>query len=171
MKMPSPIHLQKWIDTYKDELLPPIGNKVVWTDAEFVVMVVGGPNSRKDFHVDPGPEFFYQLRGDIDLRVVEKGKIKSIKINEGEMFCLPPGMPHQPIRPKNTLGLVIERRRKPNEKEFFLWFCESCNKKLAEFKVLVKRIDKDLPGILEKFYRNEKKRTCKHCSHVMMPPA
>jgi 3-hydroxyanthranilate 3,4-dioxygenase len=171
MMIPSPVHLQQWIDTYKNELLPPIGNKVVWANSELIVMVVGGPNSRKDFHVDPGPEFFYQLKGDIQLRVVEKGKIKNISIREGEMFCLPSKMPHQPIRPKNTLGLVIERKRKPTEKESFQWYCESCSKKIAQVNVLVKKIDQDLPGILATFYKNEKKRTCKHCGHVMVPPA
>ena len=171
MKMPNPVHLQEWIEKHRKDLKPPIGNKIVWENAEFVVMMIGGPNSRKDFHIDPSPEFFHQIEGDIIIRVIEKGKPKDIHVKEGEMFLLPSKIPHLPIRPKNTLGLVVERKRKPSEKENFVWFCENCNKQLAQHRVFVKNLDKDLPAILEKFYKDEKKRTCKHCGHVMIPPA
>lgn len=170
MKIPSPVHMKQWIEKYRKELRPPIGNKVVWEDHELVVMMIAGPNSRKDFHIDPSPEFFYQVEGDITLRVIEKGKQKDIVVREGEMFLLPSKVPHHPIRPADTLGLVIERKRKPTEKENFVWFCEKCKKQLAQYKVFVKSIDKDLPGILADFYKNETKRTCKHCGHVMIPP-
>lgn len=171
MKMPDSVHLKGWIEKHRNDLKPPIGNKIVWENAEFVVMMIGGPNSRKDFHVDPSPEFFHQIEGDIILRVIEKGKQKDIHVREGEMFLLPSKVPHMPIRPKNTLGLVVERKRKPTEKEHFLWFCEKCKKQLAQHKVFVKNLEKDLPAVLENFYGNKTKRTCKHCGHVMIPPA
>ena len=103
-----------------------MGNKQVFTDSEFIIMVVGGPNSRKDFHVDPGEEFFYQLEGGITLATMQDGKRVDIPIGEGEIFLLPPGMPHSPRRPANTVGLVIERTRRPGERDGFQWYCENC---------------------------------------------
>jgi len=58
-------NFKRWIDEHRHLLKPPVGNKLVFTDSEFIIMVVGGPNARRDFHVDPGEEFFYQLEGGI----------------------------------------------------------------------------------------------------------
>ena len=102
-------NFKRWIDEHRQQLLPPVGNKLVFTDSEFIIMVVGGPNARRDFHVDPGEEFFYQLEGGITLATVQDGKRVDVAIGEGEIFLLPPNMPHSPRRPANTVGLVIER--------------------------------------------------------------
>ena len=112
MPIMPPLNIKRWIDEHRELLKPPVGNKMLWQDSEFMVMVVGGPNQRKDFHVEDGEEFFFQLEGDITLRIIEDGKTREIPIREGEMFLLPPGIPHSPQRPANTVGLVIERRRK-----------------------------------------------------------
>ncbi len=109
-----------------------MGNKLVFTDSEFIIMVVGGPNSRRDFHVDPGEEFFYQLEGGITLATVQDGKRVDVAIGEGEIFLLPPNMPHSPRRPANTVGLVIERTRRPGELDGFQWYCENCGTRLYE---------------------------------------
>ena len=123
-----PINLKAFINQNRDLLKPPVGNKMVWQNAEFLVMVVGGPNQRKDFHVEDGEEFFFQIEGDITLRIIEGGQIREIPIREGEMFLLPPGIPHSPQRPANTVGLVIERQRADQEQDHLRWFCENCGK-------------------------------------------
>jgi 3-hydroxyanthranilate 3,4-dioxygenase len=115
--MPGPLHLKTWIDENRHLLKPPVGNKLVWKDTEFNVMIVGGPNTRKDYHVDPGEEFFYQVEGDMVLKVIEDGKPRDIAIREGEMFLLPAGVPHSPQRFPNTVGMVVERARRPEERD------------------------------------------------------
>ena len=95
-------------------------------------MVVGGPNTRKDFHVDEGEEFFYQIEGDMVLNIFKNNKIENIRIKEGNIFLLPPRVPHSPQRFENTVGLVIERKRRDNELDGFQWYCDSCNHLLYE---------------------------------------
>ena len=87
-------NFKRWIDEHRHLLKPPVGNKLVFTDSEFIIMVVGGPNARRDFHVDPGEEFFYQLEGGITLATVQDGKRVDVPIGEGEIFLLPPNVPH-----------------------------------------------------------------------------
>ncbi len=167
----APINLKRWIDEHRDLLKPPVGNKMVWQDSEFMVMVVGGPNQRKDFHVEDGEEFFYQIEGDISLRVIADGGVKEIPIREGDMFLLPAGIPHSPQRPANTVGLVIERRRKEGEKDHLRWFCDNCGKELFDSEFQLVDLGKQLKPIIEGFYATEGLRTCKHCGHVMKVPA
>src|SRR5579883_1017160 len=109
----STLNLQKWIDEHRHLLKPPVGNKMIWKDREFIIMVIGGPNSRTDYHSNGGEEFFYQLEGDMVLKLIEDGKPHDLNIKEGEIFLLPPNVPHSPRRPPNTIGLVIERKRRP----------------------------------------------------------
>lgn len=165
-----PINFQKWIDEHRHLLKPPVGNQCI-VDGDLIVMVVGGPNARKDYHYDEGAEFFYQIEGDITLKVIEEGKPKDININAGEMFYLPPNVPHSPQRPANTIGLVVERKRDENEIDGFQWYCEKCGTKLYEEFVKLDDIVKQLPPIFERFYNNLEHRTCKKCGTVMEPPA
>ena len=166
-----PINLKRWVDEHRDLLKPPVGNKMVWQDSEFMVMVVGGPNQRKDFHVEEGEEFFYQIEGDITLRVIEGGGVKEIPIRQGDMFLLPAGIPHSPQRPAHTVGLVIERRRKEGEKDHLRWFCDNCGQELFDSEFQLVDLGKQLKPIIEGFYAAEGLRTCKHCGHVMTVPA
>jgi len=166
-----PFNFQKWIDEHRHILKPPVGNAQVFKDnQDFIVMVVGGPNSRKDFHYDEGEEFFYQIQGDINVRIIEDGKPVDVPVKEGEIFLLPAKVPHLPQRPANTIGLVIERYRQPGEQDGFLWFCENCGEKLYEEYLEVTDIVKQLPEVMNKFYASEDKRTCKNCGTVMEPP-
>jgi 3-hydroxyanthranilate 3,4-dioxygenase len=165
------INLKHWIDENRQWLKPPVGNKLVFEDAEFIVMVVGGPNARKDFHVDEGEEFFYQVEGDIVVRVVENGAPRDIPVREGEVFLLPPRVPHSPQRPANTVGLVIERKRAEGELDGFQWYCEQCGNKLYEEFVVLTDIVKQLPPIFERFYANEQNCVCKRCGTRMLRPA
>ncbi|HZH88421.1 MAG TPA: 3-hydroxyanthranilate 3,4-dioxygenase [Chitinophagaceae bacterium] len=171
MKVTRPFHLLKWIEEHKDQLKPPVGNIQVYKEAEdFIVMVVGGPNSRKDFHYNETEELFYQLQGDIVVRIIEEGKIVDIPIKEGEMFLLPPKVPHSPQRKADTIGLVIEKVRSEDMEDAFSWYCESCSNLLYEEFLPVKDIVKQLPPVMEAFYADVEKRTCSKCGHVMEPP-
>ncbi len=165
------INFQKWIDDHRHLLKPPVGNKMVFEDTEdFIVMVVGGPNARKDFHYNEGEEFFYQLEGDITLRVMDGDKQVDIPIRQGEIYLLPPKVPHSPQRPANTVGLVIERKRREGEKDGLMWFCEKCGNKLYDEYFKLENIVSQLPPIMERFYQSEVLRTCKKCGTVMQPP-
>jgi len=166
--MPSlqPINFKKWIDEHRHLLKPPVGNAQVWADREFMVTVVGGPNSRTDFHINQGEEFFYQLEGDITLRVLVDGKKEDIPIREGEIFLLPPNVPHSPQRPPNTVGLVLERKRQQNEQDSFLWVCDKCGEKLYQESLYVSNLVTQLPPIFARYWGNPENTTCKKCGHT-----
>lgn len=167
----KPINLKAFVQEHRDLLKPPVGNKMVWQNSEFLVMVVGGPNQRKDFHIEDGEEFFFQIEGDITLRIMEDGKARDIPIREGEMFLLPAGIPHSPQRPANTVGLVIERQRSEVEDDHLRWFCEHCGEVLYDSSFHLEDLGKQLKPIIETFYAREDLRTCKNCGKVMQVPA
>ncbi len=166
---PGPFNFKQWIDEHRHRLKPPVGNQVVWPDGEFIIMVVGGPNKRKDYHYNETAEFFYQLEGDMVLRIMDEGKPREIPIREGEIFLLPPRVPHSPQRFENTVGLVVEVKRPPGMMDALRWYCENCHRLLHEEKFYLKDIVKELPILFERFYSDEEKRTCKSCGHVMAP--
>ena len=171
MAVAAPFNFKKWIDENRHLLKPPVGNQQVYKDnKDFIVMVVGGPNSRKDYHYNEGEEFFYQLEGDIQVKIIENDKPRTIEIKEGEIFLLPGGVPHSPQRPANTVGLVIERYRQDGEKDGFIWLCENCDNKLYEEYFEMTDIVKQLPEVMKNFYGDIEKRTCKKCGTVMEPP-
>lgn len=169
--MHKPFNFQGWIDEHRHELKPPVGNKQVFLDNDdFIVMVVGGPNGRKDYHWEEGEELFYQLEGDITVRIMnDEGKPEDIVIREGEMFLLPPRIPHSPQRPAGSVGLVIERYRRESENDKLMWFCENCNHKLHEATFEMTDIVKQLPVVINAFMDDEEKRTCDKCGTVMNP--
>ena len=153
--MIPPINFKKWINDNRELLKPPVCNKVVYEDTEFIIMVVGGPNTRKDYHVDEGEEFFYQLEGKMTLRIIEDNKPKDIHINEGEIFLLPSKVPHSPQRYENSVGLVIERKRTEHELDGFQWYCDKCGNLLYEKFFPLKDIEKDLPIVFNEFWSNK----------------
>ena len=165
-----PFNFKKWIDENRHLLKPPVNNKVVYKDAEFIVMVVGGPNSRKDYHYNDSEEFFYQLEGQAIVKIQENGKAVDVPLNEGDIFLLPPKVPHNPKRFANSIGLVMERRRRENERDGLLWFCENCNHKLYEAYFSLHDITKQFQDTFKFFYENKDLRTCKECGSVMEPP-
>ena len=169
-QMIPPINFKQWIEDNRKLLKPPVGNKCVYEDAEFIIMVVGGPNARKDYHFEEGEEFFYQIEGDITLKVIDNGEPKDIPIREGEIFLLPPRTPHSPQRPADTVGLVVERKRLEKEMDAFMSFCESFNAKLYEEFFPLTNIVDDLPPILNRYWENEEHRTCDACGAVMEQP-
>lgn len=171
MAIQRPFNLNKWIEENRHLLKPPVGNQTVYKNTgDFIVMVVGGPNSRKDFHYNESEELFYQLEGDIVVRIVEDGKPVDIPIKAGDMFLLPGKVPHSPQRTAGSVGLVIEKVREGGEIDGFLWFCEHCGEKLYEEYFELTDIVTQLPPVMERFYSDADKRTCKNCGHVMEPP-
>ncbi len=156
------INLKNWIAENRQLLKPPVGNKCVWENREFIVMIVGGPNTRTDYHVNLSEEFFYQLEGDIVLKVIDNGKPLDISIKEGEIFLLPANTPHSPRRPANTVGLVIERQRKETEIDALQWYCEKCGEKLYEEQFKLTDITGQFQPIFERFF-NSDAGTCKKC--------
>jgi 3-hydroxyanthranilate 3,4-dioxygenase len=169
-KLVSPLNFKAWIEENRHLLKPPVGNKVVWNDTDFIVMVVGGPNSRKDYHYNETPEFFYQIEGDIVLKIIDNGTPKDVHIKEGDIYVLPPKVPHSPQRGANTVGLVIEYKRPEGMKDALLWFCESCTTKLYEEDFTLDNIETDMPKIFDNYYGDEGKRVCPNCGALMQPP-
>jgi 3-hydroxyanthranilate 3,4-dioxygenase len=164
-------NFRDWIDRHREALKPPVCNAQVFTESEFIIMVVGGPNSRADYHDDPGEEFFYQLEGDMLLRTIQEDRLVEIPIRAGEILLLPKHVPHSPQRFANTVGLVIERQRKPAERDGFLWYCDRCHRQLFAEYLHVSDIVIQLPPIFDRFYASLEHRTCKHCGYVTPPRA
>ena len=169
MPLPAAFNLQAWIDEHRHLLKPPVGNKCI-VQEDFVVMVVGGPNARTDYHFEEGPEWFYQLEGEMVLKIQEDGAVRDIPIKAGEMFYLPPRVPHSPQRMADSVGLVIERKRLPHEQDALMWFCVQCNHGLFEEFFHLKDIEQDFFRIFEVFYRSEALRTCTNCGTLNPRP-
>ena len=170
MSLLPPLDLQRWIDDNRHQLKPPVGNKCI-VDGDFIIMIVGGPNARTDYHYDEGPEFFYQLEGEMVLKVQDDGQARDIPIRAGELFYLPPRTPHSQQRMPASIGLVIERKRLPQEKDGLLWFCENCNHKLYEEFFVLDDIEQDFPPVFDRFYGSRDARTCDECGHLNPAPA
>jgi len=156
MPTAPPFNLRRWIDQNRDLLKPPVGNKLLFEDSAFIIMAVGGPNSRKDFHHDPSEEFFFQIEGDMVLKTVQD--------------LLPADVPHSPQRPAGSVGIVVERRRASHELDGFSWYCENCGNPLYLERVAVSNIETQLPEIFSRFYRSLQHRTCSVCGTVMQAP-
>ena len=162
-------NLQQWIDEHRHLLKPPVGNKCI-VDGDFIVMVVGGPNARTDYHFEDGPEWFYQLEGEMLLKLQVDGKVVDVPIHAGEMFYLPPHIAHSPQRMPDSIGLVIERKRLPNEQDALMWFCENCNEKLFEQFFHLENIETQFSVVFATFYSSKILRTCNNCGVVHALP-
>ncbi|OFZ97475.1 MAG: 3-hydroxyanthranilate 3,4-dioxygenase [Betaproteobacteria bacterium RIFCSPLOWO2_02_67_12] len=161
-------NFSQWIERHAHLLKPPVGNKQVFMEAEdLIVMVVGGPNARTDYHDDPYEEFFYQLRGNMVLRVIEDGRPRDVPIREGEILLVPGHVRHSPQRPEpGSVGLVVEKIRPAGVQDGFEWFCPGCHALLHRIEVHVKDIAADLPPLFERFYSSAAARTCANCGRV-----
>jgi len=163
--IPSPLNLKKWIADHADQLKPPVGNAQIWEDGEFLVTVVGGPNRRTDYHDDPAEEFFFQLEGDMVLRVIEDGRPRDIAIRQGEVLLLPPHVRHSPQRAAGTVGLVIERKRRPGEIDAFEWYCAKCHTRVHRREVALRSLVDDLPPVFAEYYESVANGHCPACGH------
>lgn len=164
----KPFNFQRWIEEHEHLLKPPVSNRQLFDQQTgMVIMIVGGPNQRVDFHDDPAEEFFYQLKGDMVLKIAENGKLYDVPIREGEVFLLPPNVLHSPQRPQEgSVGLVVEGQRLDGQKDGFEWFCFGCGMQVHRVEVVVTDIVKDLPPLFDAFYNDEAARTCGGCGAV-----
>jgi 3-hydroxyanthranilate 3,4-dioxygenase len=166
--MDNPINFPDWLSENQHLLKPPVGNKQLFpTGDDFIVMIVGGPNQRTDFHVDPYEEYFYQIKGNMHVKVMTGQGPQDVHITEGNMWVLPRNTPHSPQRPEvGSVGLVVERVREEGTLEKFQWYCPNCNNLVHEVELQVRSIVDDLPPLFQAFYDDEKARTCAHCGTV-----
>ncbi|HEX9443530.1 MAG TPA: 3-hydroxyanthranilate 3,4-dioxygenase [Candidatus Binatia bacterium] len=171
METLSTYHLKRWVEENKNLFSPPYKtNRLLVHHRDFLVMVLAGPNVRLDFHVDPGDEFFYQIQGDMELHLKPEGeKREVVTIRQGEIFLCPGGLPHSPRRPEGTWGLVIERKRRPEENEQFLWFCEKCDAGVLARTVAQGDVGAQVTKIYQAFNADAALRTCPACGDVFPP--
>jgi len=169
MAIAPPFNLTKWIVENRSTLKPPVGNKNLYKDAgDYIVMIVAGPNARKDYHYNETEELFYQLEGEIEVHIQEDGKKKTMKLGAGDMYLHPAKVPHSPVRHKDSIGLVVERKRaNMHVDDGLLWFCDNCNHKLYEAYFVLHDIEKDFLSHFKHFYNSVELRTCDNCKTVM----
>ncbi len=167
MGISSPFNLLQWIEENRHLLKPPVGNKKIWEDTNFDVFAVGGPNNRKDYHIQTDEEFFYQIEGEITLKIVEDGVFRDIVLKPGDIFLLPPNIPHSPQRSAGSVGLVIEHKRPGGELDGLRWYCDNCSEIVHEEFFQLVDIVNQLKGAISGFWDSEEKRTCKHCNHLL----
>ena len=170
-KLGNAFSLKGWIDEHRHLLKPPVGNQVIWKNTDFMVMIIGGPNHRNDYHINPTEEFFYQLEGDMILRIIEEdGTRRDVFIKEGEIFLVPPQVPHRPTRKADTVGMVLEYTRPKGENDHFVWFCDKCNEKIHDADFYLTDLATQIKPVFEEFYGSEALRTCKKCGTVKDVP-
>lgn len=171
----APFNLRRWLDDNAQLLKPPVSNKLVFENTGMVVQVIGGPNQRVDFHDDPVEEFFYQLEGDMVLKIAEDRRIIDVPIREGDVFLIPPHTRHSPQRPvPGSIGLVVEGTRRADDVDAFEWFCIACGALVHRVELVVTNIVIDLPPLFAAFYGDAAARRCKECGAIhpgKEPPA
>ena len=169
MAITPPFNLNKWIDENRSLLKPPVGNKNIYVNSgDYIVMIVAGPNARKDYHYNETEELFYQLEGEITVVIQEDGIRKEMKMSAGDMYLHPAKIPHSPIRSANSIGLVIEKKRAGKGfTDGLLWHCDHCNHKLHEVYFELHNIEKDFLPHFKHFYNSKKLRTCTNCGTTM----
>ena len=166
-----PVNLMKWVEEHRHLLRPPVGNQYLYDGSDFFVMVIGGPNARNDFHVTNSEEYFYQLKGDIVVRIREGGRIRDVPVREGETFFIPGNVPHSPTRPPGTIGVVVERRRPPGETEHLQFYCEKCGELVHDLEFDCKDIVDHFRQAMEEFWADKELSTCRGCGTRVKKPA
>ncbi|PZG01834.1 3-hydroxyanthranilate 3,4-dioxygenase [Micromonospora deserti] len=143
----------------------------LYPDSQFEVVLVRGPNQRNDFHVDPYDELFIQLEGTIRVDTREPGAgLRRQLVHAGELYVVPAGVPHSPLRPADTWGLVVEIRRKPGDVELVEWYCDQCDAVIERVSLESSEMIEALGPLLNEFQSSEARRTCKECGSVLPQP-
>ena len=175
MSIAKPFNLLRWVEEHRDEFRPPVMNKQFYREAEDVIIFVSvGPNNRNDYHVNPTEELFFQLEGDIAVKIRPPGenKPRDVIIREGEMWLCPRWVPHRPQRPEGTIGLIVEFPRVIDGKtheDGLRWYCDDCDTLVHEASFRLASIDEDLHRVMDNFWNGpESGRTCKKCGRVIV---
>lgn len=167
----KPFHLMRWIEEHRDEFQFPVMNRQFYKEADDVIVFVSmGPNTRNDYHVNPTEELFYQLKGDIAVRVrpLDGSDPYDVVIREGEMYLLPRDVPHRPQRPADTIGLIVEFPRPEGTVDRLRWYCNDDKHLVYEAEFRLQHIDQDLHRIMNDFWNGpEENRTCPECGTVV----
>ncbi len=166
MSLYEPVNVDRWIEEHRAEMVPPVSNKQIWKDErETIIFVSVGPNTRNDYHVNPTEEFFYQLKGDVCLRIrhPDTDKPHDIMIREHDAYLLPAWIPHRPMRPEGTIGMIVELKRPEGANDALRWYCESCDALVHEASWRLEHIDRDLHEIMQRFWSDDERRTCPSC--------
>ncbi|XP_015225452.1 PREDICTED: 3-hydroxyanthranilate 3,4-dioxygenase [Cyprinodon variegatus] len=156
--LPLQVNVENWITENQNAFLPPVCNKLMHF-SQLLIMFVGGPNTRKDYHLEEGEELFFQLKGDMCLKVIENGKHKDVHIKEGEMFLLPARIPHSPQRQANTVGLVVERRRLLTETDCLRYYVDNTTDILFERWFYCENLGTQLVPIIKEFMASKQAKT------------
>ncbi|MEY3793258.1 MAG: 3-hydroxyanthranilate 3,4-dioxygenase [Betaproteobacteria bacterium] len=164
----QPLNFDHWVRSNTHLLKPPVGNQQIWKNSDLICTVVGGPNQRTDFHVDPYEEYFHQFKGNASLLIADRGKIERVHLREGDIFLLPAFVRHSPQRPEaGSLCTVIERSRPIGVMDAFEWYCAQCGGLVARRELQLQSIVEDLPKAFSSFYdTTEAERKCSHCGTV-----
>ncbi|HMN95077.1 MAG TPA: 3-hydroxyanthranilate 3,4-dioxygenase [Phycisphaerales bacterium] len=167
-RTPDPINLSRWIDANQHLLKPPVGNQYMYCGEDFIVMVIGGPNTRNDFHVNTTEEWFHQIKGDIAVRVREGERMRDVVIREGETWLCPALLPHRPQRPAGTVGLVVEAQRPPGDLDHLVFYCEKCDALVHDAAFQMEDIVVHFARIMEEYWSGPvEARTCRACGTVV----
>ena len=169
--MASAINLMGWAKEHREEMVPPVGNKYLFSGQDFFVMLIAGPNARNDYHMTDSEEFFYQLKGDVSVRVRDAHGVRDVPLREGECLFIPAGVPHRPQRGPNTLGMVVERRRPPHETEHMIFYCDKCDALVYDKVFSCEDIVKHFRSAMEAFWADPTLSTCKSCGTRVPKPA
>lgn len=158
-------NLHQWIDENR-------GNwgqrRVIWENSDFLAFVTRGPNRRKDFHINPGDEIFYQLEGELNLHYVSReGKQEMALLKPNDLFLLPGNVPHSPRRKEGSWTFVVERRRQANEVDRFIWICEKCGERLYEATVFFDDPGDAVTRATSAIKADRKLATCSRCGDVL----
>jgi 3-hydroxyanthranilate 3,4-dioxygenase len=161
----EPFNLMQWIAENRDRLKPPTAAYTVLRERDYMITIVGGPNARTDYHINPREEFYFQLYGSMTLRIQSEGRPKDIPISEGQIYLLPRRVPHAPQRTEGSVGLILEAIRQPDEIDTHAWYCESCNHVLFEKSMYLEILERDMPIVFDAYYSRPELRICAHCGH------
>jgi len=157
-------NLKQWIEQNRSDWGQ---RRVIWQDSDFIAFVTRGPNRRKDYHINPGDEIFYQLEGELNLHYIEHDKHELAVVKAGELFLLPRKMPHSPRRADGSWTLVVERTREREEIDRFIWPCENCGNKLYETAIRFDDPGDAVNKATQALRSDPTLATCKQCGDIL----
>ena len=146
---------------------------ILWQTPDTIAFVARGRVGRSEFHVDPSDEVMYMVKGEMALHYrTPEGEEKILTVREGEIMHCPAGVPHSPRFAPDAFVLVLERPRRPQEQDRFLWYCQGCGGQIYEAaRHVADYRDDPVSRVYEEFYGSEVNRTCPKCGQVASRPS